>query len=54
MRHPLWQLGCREDVVDALSQFIAAYLTTLPEAQNLEPRQLQRAIATTLKVGGDC
>lgn len=40
----------KEDVVDALSQFIAAYLATLPEAQNLEPRQLQCAITTTLKV----
>lgn len=40
----------KEDVVDALSQFIAAYLATLPEAQNLEPRQLQCAISTTLKV----
>ncbi|GAB4821764.1 hypothetical protein N2152v2_008810 [Parachlorella kessleri] len=39
----------REDVVDALSQFIAAYLTTLPEARNLDPRQLQAAISTTLK-----
>ena len=33
------------DVVAALSQFIAAYLVSLPEARNLEPRQLQRAVA---------
>ena len=38
------------DVVAALSQFIAAYLVSLPEARNLEPRQLQRAVAMALQV----
>lgn len=34
----------REDVLEAIGAFVAAYLATLPEAQNMEPKQLQRAL----------
>ena len=34
----------REDVLDALGAFIAAYLASLPEARNLQPAQLQAAL----------
>jgi hypothetical protein len=34
----------RHDVVDAIGSFVAAYLATLPEAQNMQPKQLQQAL----------
>ena len=34
----------REDVLDAMGAFIAAYLASLPEARNLQPAQLQAAL----------
>lgn len=34
----------REDVLEAVGAFIAAYLASLPEAQNLQPAQLQSAL----------
>ena len=40
----------REDVLEAIGQFVAAYRATLPEAQHLQPKQLQRALAQTFKV----
>lgn len=39
----------REDVVHALSDFIAAYVMSLPDAQRLEPREVQAAVAATFK-----
>jgi anti-sigma factor RsiW len=36
-------------VVDALASFIAAYIVVLPEAQAMEPRQLQRAVCAAVK-----
>lgn len=38
----------REDVVEALAAFIAAYIVSLPEARSLEPRQLQAAVVGTM------
>ena len=40
----------KEDVVDAMGTFIAAYLATVPQAQNLKPADLQQALTTALKV----
>lgn len=40
----------REDVLEAIGAFVAAYLAELPEAQNLQPAQLQAALKTTFKV----
>ena len=40
----------REDVLDAVGAFIAAYLASLPEAQNLQPAQLQSALKQAFKV----
>ncbi len=34
----------REDVLEAVGAFIAAYLASLPEAQGLQPAQLQAAL----------
>lgn len=36
------------DAVEALAQFIAAYIVTLPEAANLDSRDLQRALVGTV------
>lgn len=41
----------RSDVVDAIGDFIAAYLATLPEARNMQPKQLQRALKQAFQVG---
>ena len=41
----------RADVLDAIGTFVAAYLAELPEAQNLQPAQLQAALKTAFKVG---
>ncbi|PSC76909.1 hypothetical protein C2E20_0693 [Micractinium conductrix] len=38
----------RDDVVRALAAFIAEYIVSLPEAQHMEPRQLQRAVVMTM------
>lgn len=39
----------RDDVVEALSSFIAAYIVSLPEARDLDSRQLQRVVVDTLR-----
>ena len=44
----------RADVLDAIGTFVAAYLAELPEAQNLQPAQLQAALKTAFKVGRAC
>ncbi len=41
----------RSDVTEAIAAFVAAYLATLPEAQNLQPKQLQQALKHTFQVG---
>ena len=41
----------RSDVIDAIGDFIAAYLATLPEARNMQPKQLQRALKQAFQVG---
>ncbi|PRW59956.1 hypothetical protein C2E21_1782 [Chlorella sorokiniana] len=38
----------RDDVVKALAAFIAEYIVSLPEANSMEPRQLQKAVALTM------
>jgi hypothetical protein len=40
----------KDDVLEAIGTFVAAYLAQLPEAQNLQPAQLQAALKTTFKV----
>lgn len=40
----------RADVVDAIGDFVAAYLATLPEAQNMQPKQLQQALKQAFQV----
>ncbi len=40
----------KEDVLEAIGAFVAAYLAELPEAQNLQPAQLQAALKTTFRV----
>jgi hypothetical protein len=39
----------KHDVVEAIGTFIAHYMTTLPEAQHLQPRELQAALSATLQ-----
>lgn len=41
----------KDDVLDAIGTFVAAYLAELPEAQNLQPKELQVAIKHAFKVG---
>jgi hypothetical protein len=38
------------DVLDAIGSFVAAYLVTVPEAQNLQPSELQNALKKTFRV----
>ncbi len=40
----------KDDVLEAIGTFVAAYLAELPEAQNLPPAQLQAALKTAFKV----
>ena len=40
----------KEDVLDAIGSFVAAYLAELPQAQNLPPAELQVAIKNAFKV----
>ena len=40
----------KSDVLEAIGQFVAAYLATMPEAQDLQPKQLQAALTQTFKV----
>lgn len=40
----------KEDVLDAVSTFIAAYLATIPEAQHMKPTDLQQALTSTFQV----
>jgi hypothetical protein len=41
----------KSDVLDAIGSFVAAYLVTLPEAQKLQPAELQAALKKTFRVG---
>ena len=40
----------KKDVLDAIGLFIAEYISTLPEAQNMQPAQLQKALKTSFQV----
>ena len=40
----------KADVLEAIGQFVAAYLASMPEAQDLQPKQLQAALTQTFKV----
>jgi hypothetical protein len=39
----------KHDVVEALSAFIAAYVVSLPEAQNMEPTAVRAAVRDTIR-----
>ena len=38
-----------EDMINAVAFFLAAYISSLPEGQSLEPKQLQRAVQQALR-----
>lgn len=38
-----------DDVLEAIGAFVAAYLSTLPEAQSMQPLELQAALTQTFK-----
>jgi hypothetical protein len=40
----------KEDVLDAIGTFVAAYLATVPEAQHMKPAELQQALTSTFRV----
>lgn len=40
----------KEDAVEAMASYLAAWLSSVPEAQNMEPQLLQRALLSTVKV----
>ena len=40
----------KADAVEAMASYIAAWLSTVPEAKNMEPHQLQGAILGSIKV----
>lgn len=42
------------DVLDAIGAFVAAYLATLPEAQHMQPKQLQEALKQTFQAREAC
>lgn len=39
----------KEDVLDAIGTFVAAYLATVPEAQHMKPADLQQALTSTFR-----
>ena len=40
----------KDDVMDAMATFVAAYLMQLPEAQHLKPQELQQALGGAIAV----
>ncbi len=44
----------KEDVLDAIGTFVAAYLATVPEAQHMKPAELQQALTSTFRVSASC
>ena len=40
----------RQDVLEAIGTFVAAYLATIPQAQDLPPKELQAAVARAFQV----
>eukprot|EP00892_Ulva_mutabilis_P004751 jgi/Ulvmu1/2648/UM014_0100.1 len=44
-----WTVVDKTDAVDAMASYLAAWLSQTPEAQNLEPKQLQAALLSSLK-----
>lgn len=40
----------KKDAVEALAHYIALYINRFPEAQRMEPKQLQQALSNTFKV----
>ena len=40
----------KDDVMEAMATFVAAYLMQLPEAQHLKPHELQTALASAIGV----
>lgn len=45
-----WTIVDKSDAVDAMASYLAAWLSQTPEAQNLDPLQLQAALLSSLKV----
>lgn len=45
-----WAVVDKADAVDAMAAYLAAWLSQTPEAQNLDPRQLQAALLNSIKV----
>ena len=40
----------KDDVLEAIGTFVAAYLAELPQAQKLQPKELQTALRNAFKV----
>lgn len=40
----------QQDALEAMGCFVAAYLATLPDAQKMEPQELQKALVNSFKV----
>jgi hypothetical protein len=40
----------KEDAVEAMASYLAAWLSSVPEAQNMDPKKLQQALLTSVKV----
>lgn len=45
-----WTVIDKADAVDAMASYLAAWLSQTPEAQNLDPLQLQAALLESIKV----
>jgi hypothetical protein len=43
----------QQDAVEAMAYYIALYISAMPEAQRLEPKQLQAALKEGFKVRAD-
>lgn len=48
-----WTVVDKADAVDAMASYLAAWLSQTPEAQNLDPVQLQTALLESIKVSHD-
>ena len=41
----------QEDAIEAMGYYIAMYISRMPEAKNMDPKQLQGALAMAFQVG---
>lgn len=44
----------KEDAIEAMASYLAAWLSSVPEAQHMDPKKLQHALMTTVKVCPCC